>query len=208
MNLNKICNYVQLKLLDNLADFQLTGEDNIPMKGPLIYIANHQAFLDPSLISVISPRKVNFLAKKEAFKFYPIATLLKMYGAHPINRFGLDLTFFRWALKILKNEEALCLFPEGTRTKGVMKKGLPGIVHLAVRSGANIVPIGIQGTNQSRGIKGVLAPSGKIKIKIGEPFKFEKSNEALNRDEIDLILDKIMKKIAELLPLRMRGIYK
>tara|TARA_Y100000739_G_C20184043_1_gene273591 strand:- start:24 stop:263 length:240 start_codon:yes stop_codon:yes gene_type:complete len=79
MNLNKICNYVQLKLLDNLADFQLTGEDNIPMKGPLIYIANHQAFLDPSLISVISPRKVNFLAKKEAFKFYPIATLLKMY---------------------------------------------------------------------------------------------------------------------------------
>ena len=74
MNLTKICNYVQLKLLDNLADFQLTGEDNIPMKGPLIYIANHQAFLDPSLISVVSPRKVNFLAKKEAFKFYPIAT--------------------------------------------------------------------------------------------------------------------------------------
>tara|TARA_Y100001970_G_scaffold5363_1_gene6089 strand:+ start:8812 stop:9438 length:627 start_codon:yes stop_codon:yes gene_type:complete len=208
MNLNKICNYFQLKLLENLSDFKIEGQDNIPLNGPLIYIANHQAFIDPSIISVISPRKVNFLAKKEAFKFYPIAALLKMYGAHPINRFGLDLTFFRWALKILGNNEALCLFPEGTRTNGVMKKGLPGIVHLAIRSGANIIPIGIQGTNQSRGIKGVLAPSGEISIKIGKVFKFDKSNSALNRDEIDDILDKIMKKIAELLPLEMRGVYK
>ena len=89
MNLNKICNYFQLKLLENLSDFKIEGQGNIPLNGPLIYISNHQAFIDPSIISVISPRKVNFLAKKEAFKFYPIAALLKMYGALPINRFGL-----------------------------------------------------------------------------------------------------------------------
>jgi 1-acyl-sn-glycerol-3-phosphate acyltransferase len=208
MNLNKLCNYVQLKLLNNFTDFTVDGLEHIPHKGPLIYIANHQAFLDPSLISTISPRKVNFLAKKEAFKYYPIASLLKMYGAHPINRFGLDLTFFRWALKTLNNDEALCLFPEGTRSNGEMTKGLPGIVHLAIRSGANIIPIGIKGTNKSRGIKGVLMPSGKIEIKIGKSFKFEKSKDALHRDGIDSILKEIMNKIAELLPNDMRGVYR
>ena len=208
MNLNKLCNYVQLNLLNNFTDFTINGLEHIPLKGPLIYIANHQAFLDPSLISVISPRKVNFLAKKEAFKYSPIGSLLKMYGAHPINRFGLDLTFFRWALKILNNGEALCLFPEGTRSNGEMTKGLPGIVHLAIRSGANIIPIGIKGTNKNRGIKGVLIPSGKIQVKIGKSFKFEKSKNALHRDEIDSVLKEIMNKIAELLPNDMRGIYR
>ena len=164
--------------------------------------------MDPSLISVISPRKVNFVAKSEVFKFLPLALLLKSYGAHPIKRNRLDLNFFRWAIKILNNGEALCLFPEGTRSNGILKKGLPGIVHLAVRSGVNIIPVGIEGTNKNQGISGVLFPRGKIIVKVGKAFKFEKSNKSLPRDTIDDILDKIMNNIAELIPSGMRGIYK
>ena len=208
LNLNKICNFIQLKILNTFAEFHIEGVNNIPSNGPLIFVANHQAYVDPSLISVISPRKVNFVAKSEVFKFLPLALLLKSYGAHPIKRNRLDLNFFRWAIKILNNGEALCLFPEGTRSNGILKKGLPGIVHLAVRSGVNIIPVGIEGTNKNQGISGVLFPRGKIIVKVGKAFKFEKSNKSLPRDTIDDILDKIMNNIAELIPSGMRGIYK
>jgi len=208
LNLNKICNFIQLKILNTFAEFHIEGVNNIPINGPLIFVANHQAYVDPSLISVISPRKVNFVAKSEVFKFLPLALLLKSYGAHPIKRNRLDLNFFRWAIKILNNGEALCLFPEGTRSNGILKKGLPGIVHLAVRSGVNIIPVGIEGTNKNQGISGVLFPRGKIIVKVGKAFKFEKSNKSLHRDTIDDILDKIMNNIADLIPSGMRGIYK
>ena len=208
LNLNKICNFIQLKILNTFAEFHIEGVNNIPINGPLIFVANHQAYVDPSLISVISPRKVNFVAKSEVFKFLPLALLLKSYGAHPIKRNRLDLNFFRWAIKILNNGEAICLFPEGTRSNGILKKGLPGIVHLAVRSGVNIIPVGIEGTNKNQGISGVLFPRGKIIVKVGKAFKFEKSNKSLPRDTIDDILDKIMNNIAELIPSNMRGIYK
>ena len=208
LNLNKICNFIQLKILNTFAEFHIEGVNNIPINGPLIFVANHQAYVDPSLISVISPRKVNFVAKSEVFKFLPLALLLKSYGAHPIKRNRLDLNFFRWAIKILNNGEVLCLFPEGTRSNGILKKGLPGIVHLAVRSGVNIIPVGIEGTNKNQGISGVLFPRGKIIVKVGKAFKFEKSNKSLPRDTIDDILDKIMNNIAELIPSGMRGIYK
>ena len=208
LNLNKICNFIQLKILNTFAEFHIEGVNNIPINGPLIFVANHQAYVDPSLISVISPRKVNFVAKSEVFKFLPLALLLKSYGAHPIKRNRLDLNFFRWAIKILNNGEALCLFPEGTRSNGILKKGLPGIVHIAVRSGVNIIPVGIEGTNKNQGISGVLFPRGKIIVKVGKAFKFEKSNKSLPRDTIDDILDKIMNNIAELIPSGMRGIYK
>ena len=208
LNLNKICNFIQLKILNTFAELHIEGVNNIPINGPLIFVANHQAYVDPSLISVISPRKVNFVAKSEVFKFLPVAVLLKSYGAHPIKRNRLDLNFFRWAIKILNNGEVLCLFPEGTRSNGILKKGLPGIVHLAVRSGVNIIPIGIEGTNKNQGISGVLFPRGKIIVKVGKAFKFEKSNKSLPRDTTDAILAKIMNNIAELIPLDMRGIYK
>ena len=208
LNLNKICNFIQLKSLNTFADFHIKGINNIPIHGPLIFVANHQAYVDPSLISVISPRKVNFVAKSEVFKFLPVAILLKSYGAHPIKRNRLDLNFFRWAIKILNNGEALCLFPEGTRSEGVLKRGLPGIVHLAVRTGVNIIPVGIEGTNKNQGVSGVLFPTGKIIVKVGKAFKFEKSNESLSRDTVDTILNKIMNNIAELIPTDMRGIYK
>ena len=208
LNLNKICNFIQLKILNTFAEFHIEGVNNIPINGPLIFVANHQAYVDPSLISVISPRKVNFVAKSEVFKFLPLALLLKSYGAHPIKRNRLDLNFFRWAIKILNNGEALCLFPEGTRSNGILKKGLPGIVHLAVRSGVNIIPVGIEGTNKNQGISGVLFPRGKIIVKVGKAFKFEKSNKSLPRDTTDAILAKIMNNIAELIPSGMRGIYK
>ena len=208
LNLNQICNFIQLRILNTFAEFHIEGVDNIPINGPLIFVANHQAYVDPSLISVISPRKVNFVAKSEVFKFLPVAVLLKSYGAHPIKRNRLDLNFFRWAIKILNNGETLCLFPEGTRSNGILKKGLPGIVHLAVRSGVNIIPVGIEGTNKNQGISGVLFPRGKIIVKVGKAFKFEKSNKSLPKDTTDAILAKIMNNIAELIPSGMRGIYK
>ena len=72
-----------------------------------------------------------------------IISKLKVF---PVDRDKNDISSIKTALRILKNNEALGIFPEGRRSKGeVDLKAKSGVAMLAVKGKAKITPISIIG---------------------------------------------------------------
>ncbi len=193
------------------GDQKVEGWENVPKTGPVIFIANHLSNLDPAIVASLTGRNPGFLAKKELFKFPLFSALLKLYGAHPLDRGGVDLKALRWAINRLSQEDgALILFPEGTRNKEAsgMRRGLAGVTHIAQRTGAPIVPIGLAGTEPLQNVLKVFVPRANTRIKIGKPFRLTAdASSRPSRDELEAMTTEIMVRVARLLPESHRGYY-
>jgi 1-acyl-sn-glycerol-3-phosphate acyltransferase len=189
--------------------------DEIPRSGPVIIAANHSSNLDvPVLGSSLMPRigrRFQWLGKKELFGWPVVGWVARNGGVHAIDRSTADIDAFRLAANILEDGHALFVFPEGTRSSdGALGEGRDGVAVLAMRTGAPIVPVGVTGSYERwpRGQK-LPHPGGRVTVRVGSPFRLA---DALPRD-IDrrtaksAATDLIMRRIAELLPERLRGRY-
>ena len=205
--LYKVCNWAQRRTLDLFADCEVEGRENVPSVGPLILVANHQSNLDPPLISATMPRRVRFLAKQEIFEHPVSSWFLRTYGAFPLNRSGPDLKAFRWALRHLRRDGVIAIFPEGARSQVGMKRATPGVVRLALKSQAALLPVGVTGTKSFGSALRVFYPTGKIRIKIGTVFSIPSIEGRLSEAVSQSLADMIMMRIAELLPPEYRGVY-
>ena len=156
-------NFLQRITLRLFADYKVVGCENVPPSGPLIIVANHQSNFDPPLLGAIIPRRIWFLAKDAIFKG-PIAYwFLRSYGAFPLNRDQADIRAFRWVLEQLEQGDAVVIFPEGTRSKGALQKAHPGVVRLALKAQAPLLPVGITGTERLGSVVASPQSHGKDK---------------------------------------------
>ncbi len=205
--LNTACSITQRGTLRLFSDWSVHGEENVPPMGPIIVVANHVSNFDPPLMSASFPRRIWFLAKKELFKG-PGKWFFTAYGAHPVNRSATDPAAYRWALQKLANDQCLMIFPEGTRSRtGEMKKAQPGVVRLALKSQAAIVPVGITGTNGMNSPLRVFSPSGRLRINIGRAFTLPNIEGRPSPAVLQSMTDMIMGRVAMMLPPDYRGAY-
>ena len=78
--------------------------------------------------------------------FFPFNLWIRALGAVPIDRERGALAGIRKTLELLKQDNAVLVFPEGSRTlDGELQPMLPGFCLLARRSRATIVPVAIDG---------------------------------------------------------------
>ena len=205
--LNTTCSIAQRGTLRLFSDWSVHGEENVPPMGPLIVVANHVSNFDPPLVSASFPRRIWFLAKKELFKG-PGRWFFTAYGAHPVNRSATDPKAYRWALEKLATDQCVMIFPEGTRSRtGAMKKAQPGVVRLAMKSQAAIVPVGITGTNGKNSPLHVFRPSGRLRINIGRAFTLPDIEGRPSAAVLQSMTDMIMERVAMLLPSEYQGVY-
>src|SRR5579885_662490 len=47
---------------------RIAGRANVPRKGPVLLLANHESFIDPLAVGVCCPRRLHYLARKTLFK--------------------------------------------------------------------------------------------------------------------------------------------
>ena len=205
--LNTTCNITSRATLRLFSDWSVHGEENVPPMGPLIVVANHVSNFDPPLMSASFPRRIWFLAKKELFKG-PGKWFFTTYGAHPVNRSATDPKAYRWALEKLARDQCLMIFPEGTRSRtGAMKKAQPGVVRLAMKSQAAIVPVGISGTDGMNNPLHVFRPTGRLRINIGRAFTLPDIEGRPSAAVLLSMTDMIMERVAMLLPSESQGVY-
>jgi 1-acyl-sn-glycerol-3-phosphate acyltransferase len=127
-----------------LFRYKFSGKPHVPLVGPVLLVANHQSNLDPVLVGIACPRQLKYLARVGLF-FWPFSWWIRALGATPIDRES-AISGIKTTLKLLKDGNAVVVFPEGSRTyDGLMAPLLPGFCMLARRSGATIVPVAIDG---------------------------------------------------------------
>lgn len=171
--------------------FDVSGLENIPKEGKLIICANHINNFDPIIVSIIFPRTINWMGKKELFKYKWFSFILEKLNVFPVDRQGTDIKSVKKSLRILKEDKVLGIFPEGTKVKGYdMENAKPGVALMAVKSQTNILPIHI---NSSYKI------FDKVNVTIGELIDVsEYKDQKLNNDDYTLISQGILKTIYEL----------
>jgi 1-acyl-sn-glycerol-3-phosphate acyltransferase len=156
------------------------GLDNVPRTGPVIVASNHLSFADSLVIPIVAPRKVVFLAKADYFtgtglKGAATRAWFRGIGMIPVDRDDTKaaIASLDTALEVLGRGEAFGIYPEGTRSRdGRLYRGRTGVGHLALTSGAPVVPVGLQGTQDLQPVGSRLPRLAKVTIRFGEPLHF------------------------------------
>ena len=167
----RLIQFISRTLFRLFFGMKVKGLENVPKTGPVIFAPIHCSFLDPPLVGCTCPRFMRFMAKEELFKGL-LGAMIKSLGTFPIARGQGDTGALRIAKTTLEQGGTLLVFPEGTRNDGVYLNALqPGVLLLADKSKAKIVPIGIAGTDVALP-KGAKGPKrAKITIYYAPPFQ-------------------------------------
>ena len=195
-------------LLLLLTCYQVKGKENVPSQGPLLIVSNHLHLADPPLLGVSLNRKVIFMAKEELFRSRFSSYFMRGFGSFPVYRGRLDREAIRQANQVLAQGSALAMFPEGMRSKtGQLQSAFYGSALIASRSSSPILPIGITGTEEIKGVRWILHRP-QITVNIGHPFYLPASSSKLTKIETKAeMTNLIMGRIAELLPPEYHGDY-
>ena len=191
---------IYFKLFYNIT---IKGRMRIPLEGPVIIAPNHVSFYDPPLTGLPVPRVTYFMSKLKYMKSGFMKFLLEWLRAFPISG-EKDRKAYANMLRVLKDEKALVVFPEGTRSAtGKMLPIQSGVPRMALKTGATIVPMSICGTYEAW-------PPGrklpilfkKIILKFHEPIPVEVCTD---KDEMNERIEELREKLGSVLGRRMRA---
>ncbi|MGE3173628.1 MAG: lysophospholipid acyltransferase family protein [Planctomycetota bacterium] len=123
------------------------GREHVPMQGPLLAVANHCSFLDPPLLGVTVVRPVRFLAKQGLAAVPPLRWWLRKVGVSLIDRNAPSKDVLRKLTEQLQQGGCVAVFAEGTRSDdGKTAPFRTGVEFLVRRTGAPVLPVGIEGS--------------------------------------------------------------
>ncbi len=158
-----------------LFGLQARGLENIPRKGGFILASNHVSYLDPIVLGAICPRKLNFMAKQELFCHPLISWFLSQVGAFPVKRDSADLYALKYAIRCLKENKALILFPEGSRRfDSASTEPYAGIGFLTAKSYVPVIPVFIEGTEKALPAGAKFIRPAKISVHFGKQISIER----------------------------------
>lgn len=204
----RVVNTTIRNLTNVLCRIQGEQLERVPKHGPLILVANHVNFLEvPIVYTRLAPRNITGYAKAETWDNPAMAFLFDLWEAIPLRRGEADINAVRCGLAALAEGKILAIAPEGTRSgNGRLGRGNPGVVILALQSGAPILPVAYYGGEQFRHNITQLRRTD-FTISVGNPFYLQTNNIKTTRSVRQQIADEIMFQIAALLPPVYRGCY-
>ncbi|WP_283136570.1 lysophospholipid acyltransferase family protein [Rhizohabitans arisaemae] len=185
---------------------QVSGLHHVPRRGPVILAANHLAICDSFILGLIVPRQVFFVGKQEYFTRpgrtgRVTATLFRSLGAIGVDRSGgrAALAALNECARVLERGDVFAIHPEGTRSPdGRLYRGHTGVARLALRTGAPVVPVSLEGTDRAQPRGATVPRPTRITVKIGPPLRFADRGRHSHRDVTRTVTDEIMQAIQKL----------
>lgn len=194
-------------LLHILCRIDADEMQRIPADGPLILVVNHISSLEvPIAYTELQPRPITALVKAETWEHPLFGPLANLWGAIPLHRGEADAEAFRLGLGALEQGRILAVAPEGTRSHGPLQRGLPGVVLLAQRSKAPLMPMVYYGHEGFRDNLRHLRRTD-FHVHIGKPFVIDTGPGRVNGEVRQAIADEIMVRLASLMPPAYHGAY-
>ncbi len=199
----RVSNPAVRMMLFLLSRWEVKGKENVPREGPFIVISNHMTNLDPPLLSVSLGRYGVFMAKEGLFHSRLSSYFIRGLGAFSVSRDRMRRETLLAAEEVLRNNYALCIFPEGMRSRnGQMRQAFTGSALIALRTGVPVLPAAITGTETVKGMNWLRRP--RLTVTFGHPFHLPPPGGNNHRDKS---AEYMMERVAELLPPEYRGVY-
>jgi len=175
-----------LKLFNRLG---WTGREHVPPSGGLLVVSNHNSFLDIPAIAAALPRHGSFVARQSLARSRFLGWVLRVTGAVLLKRGAADRAALREMGDHLEAEDAVVIFPEGTRSQdGKLGEFRGGALFIAKRAGVPVLPVGIEGSFEAWPRHAKRPGRGRIRVHFGPPIdpRAEGAEELLRAEIIRL----------------------
>lgn len=161
-----------------LLDIRLSidGAERVPLGRAYVYMSNHQSLIDiPVLYASLPSPTIRMIAKKELFRIPLWGRALRAAEFIEIDRsnHARAMQSMAYAARLVQDGVSIYLAPEGTRSRdGKLGRLKKGGFHLALQTGAAIVPVAIEGTIAILPRGGRVARTGcPVRVTIGAPIE-------------------------------------
>lgn len=181
------------KLLMKIFRLEIIGAENEPASGPYIVCANHISNYDPIVTALCIKTPISYMAKAELFRIPVVRSIVKMFGAYPVERDKANVSSIRTTISLLENGAIIGMFPQGSRAKGINPeetKFKNGFAMIAEKAKVGVLPITIITKNNK------LRLFKKTKAVIGEFIPYEEA-ENIKNDKIKILNEKVFSAIME-----------
>ena len=161
-------------------------------------MANHASMVDIWAMFVAVPVPFRFIAKKQlgAIPLFGWAMRAGRFIFIDRQNAASARRSIEEAARRIKSGQSVVIFPEGTRTRdGRLNPFKKGGFHLALDSGADIVPVAIQGSRPVMPRGSALIRSGTVRLEIGAPI----STAGLGPGDREALAARVRGEIAQML---------
>ena len=178
--------------------YRIAGAGNLPRDRAAVYCCNHQSNVDPPILYTVLHPRMHILYKHEIDRIPVLARAFRMGGFIPIDRSRKEsaMRSIEAGARSLQAGNSFLIFPEGTRSETdemlPFKKG--GFV-MAIKAGAPIVPVGIQGGRAAMRRGSTIIRPVTVSIRVGKPIE----TAHLTLDDRDALIARVRGAITQLL---------
>jgi 1-acyl-sn-glycerol-3-phosphate acyltransferase len=180
---------------------EVAGTENFPTDGPFLIASNHASHIDPPIVGSHVPRQMRFFARRSLWNTRIGSWWLNQVETIPVERDSGDIGAIKKVLQALKENRAVVLFPEGTRSPdGQLQKAKAGVGLMACKTGVPVVPCRLYGSFAAFG-KGKALPrfGTSIDIIFGPPISAaEYDDPSAGKARYEIAAQRIMDRIAAL----------
>lgn len=175
---------------------ELRGVENLPARGPAIVAGNHPSLIDGLLLYLLSPVPLLFIAHRELFRHPLIGWLMRGLGF--INARDRRQALIA-AEHALDRGERVVIFPEGgAYDRGTMEEIHPGVGHLALRTAAPVILLGIAGAAEAYPLGTFLPRPRRIVMELAPAVRYvSEALQDVGSDELTATLIEIRRDILE-----------
>ena len=139
----------------------------------MILAINHTAGVDPMAIyATCTHRLASFVVAREYYHLPVLGWFQRLAACVPVDRKRPGRSFFSSSLRLLRDGGCLAIFPEGTWAEPgePPPEAKAGIGHLALRSGATVIPCHISGTKYAYSPFRSYFLRHDIRVRYGRPI--------------------------------------
>lgn len=148
-------------------EVKVSGQENLEKDKSYIFIANHRSYIDTTALFAYAGKRIGLIAKKEILKVPVLGR-----GMTFINFVAIDRSDPQRALETMEKVRetvdsgySFGIFAEGTRAMpGELLPFKKGAFHLALQTGAAIIPVAIKNTDYLMGKKTGVVNPGTMEI--------------------------------------------
>ena len=127
-----------------ICGHKVIGAENIPQSGAMIIAPTHNSYADPVILGATFPFQIFYMAKSDFSQNAFIRWFFGFMGAVFLKRGEADIMALKKALRMLKSNQSVGIFPEGTRFHplpvGELKNGA---AFIAYKANVPLVPVAI-----------------------------------------------------------------